>query len=92
MDRLSDGRHKMAPMSVDLIHTPAGWAYPDPGPCDCGERAAWRGWEFCRCAGADGGGHPAWRCRACDAVRTLGCEGTVAVANEYGGRAGRILA
>lgn len=75
-------------MSVDLIRTPAGWAYPDPGPCPCGVTAATVGFEFCRCAGAVGGGHPAWRCRACDEVRTLGCVGAVLVANEYGGKSG----
>jgi hypothetical protein len=78
----------MAPMSIDLIPTPHGWTYPDPGPCECGESAAMRGWQFCRCAGADGGGHPAWRCRTCDTVRTLGCVGAVPVSNEYGGRSG----
>lgn len=68
-------------MSTYLIRTPHGWAYPDPGPCDCGETAAWRGWEFCQCAGANGGGHPSWRCRGCDEVRTLGCVGCVEVPN-----------
>lgn len=75
-------------MSTDttLIHTPRGWTYPDPGSCRCGERAALRGWEFCRCAGASGGGHPSWRCRACGTVRALGCVGLIPVMNEYGGR------
>lgn len=72
---------------MDLIKTAAGWTYPDPGPCTCGEMAAMRGWEFCRCAGAAGGGHPAWRCRRCDRVRTLGCVGHIEVMNDYGGRA-----
>lgn len=75
-------------MSITLIHTPAGWTYPDPGPCPCSETGAWRGFEFCQCAGAVGGGHPSWRCRACDQVRTLGCVGWVEVLNEYGGRTG----
>jgi hypothetical protein len=75
---------------MDLVKTAAGWAYPDPGPCACGETAAWRGFQFCRCAGTEGGsGHPLWRCKACDRVRTLGCVGEVPVSNEYGGRAGR---
>lgn len=74
---------------TDLIHTPAGWVYPDPGPCPCGETGATCGWLFCRCASAVGGGHPSWRCRACDGVRVLGCVGAVPVPNEYGGRAGR---
>lgn len=73
-------------LPMDLIRIPAGWAYPDPGPCGCGETAARRSWEFCRCVSASGGGHPAWRCRACDTVRTLGCVGLVPVPNEYGGR------
>lgn len=72
---------------MDLIKTAAGWNYPDPGPCTCGETAAMRGWEFCRCTGAAGGGHPAWRCRRCDRVRTLGCVGHIEVMNDYGGRA-----
>lgn len=45
-------------MSIDLIRTRAGWTYPDPEPCTCGESAATVGWEFSRCAGAFGGGHP----------------------------------
>lgn len=74
---------------MDLIKTPHGWAYPDPGPCGCRETAATVGWEFCGCAGAEeSGGHPAWRCRACDQVRTLGCVGRIEVPNEYGGRSG----
>jgi hypothetical protein len=76
----------MAPMSIDLTSTPHGWAYPDPDPCACGESAAMRGWQFCRCAEADGGGYPAWRCRACDRARTLGGVGRIEVPNEYGGR------
>lgn len=75
-------------MSTNLIWTPYGWTYPDPGPCGCGETAATCGWEFCRCDAAEGGGHPSWRCLACDEVRTLGCIGRIAVLNEYGGRAG----
>lgn len=74
---------------MDLIKTAHGWTYPDPGPCPCGEAGAMVGFEFCRCAGADGGGHPSWRCRACDEVRTLGCVGRVEVPNTYGGKAGR---
>lgn len=76
-------------MSIELIRTPAGWTYPDPGPCPCGVTAATVGFEFCRCAGTVGGGHPAWRCRACDKVRTLGCVGRIEVLNEYGGKVGR---
>ena len=71
---------------TDLIHTPAGWTYPDPGPCPCGAQGAIVGWAFCRCAGAYGGGHPSWRCQACAGVRTLGCEGAMPVSHEYGGR------
>ena len=75
---------------MDLIKTPAGWVYPDPGPCVCGETDAMVGFQFCRCAGTGGGsGHPEWRCKACDRTRTLGCVGYVEVPNEYGGRAGR---
>ena len=74
---------------MDLIKTPDGWAYPDPGPCECGETDATVGFQFCRCAGAVGGGHPSWRCLACDRVRTLGCVGYVEVMGEYGGRSGR---
>ena len=73
-------------MSIDLVRTPHGWTYPDPGPCACGETGAWVSFQFCQCAGANGGGHPAWRCRACDTIRTLGCVGLVPVPNEYGGR------
>lgn len=75
-------------MSTHLIHTRHGWTYPDPGPCACGDTAATCGWVFCRCVGAEGGGHPSWRCRSCGAVRTLGCVGRVEVLNEYGGRSG----
>lgn len=77
---------------MDLIKTPAGWAYPDPGPCSCGERAAMRAWEFCRCPGAEGGGHPERRCKACGKVRTLGCVGAVEVSSEYGGKVGTLMA
>lgn len=83
---LSHPSPSMELMSIELIRTRAGWTYPDPGPCTCGERAAWVSFEFCRCAGAEGGGHPAWRCRACDELRTLGCVGRIVVPNEYGGR------
>lgn len=76
----------MSTTETQLIRTPAGWTYPDPGPCPCGVIAAMVGFEFCRCAGALGGGHPAWRCRACDEVRTLGCVGRIEVPNTYGGR------
>lgn len=69
----------------NLIRAAVGWTYPDPGACDCGERAAMQGWAFCRCLGAGGGGHPQWRCRACDRARVLGCVGAVPVANDYGG-------
>lgn len=75
-------------LPMDLIRIPAGWAYPGPGPCDCGATTSRCGWEFCRCANASGGGHTAWRCKVCDAVRTLGCSGAIAVTNEYGGRSG----
>lgn len=44
--------------------------------------------QLCQCAGATGGGRPAWRCRVCDTVRTLGCSGAIAVPNEYAGRDG----
>lgn len=71
---------------MDLIRTRNGWAYPDPGPCTCGETAAWVSFQFCQCAGATGGGHPAWRCRACETVRTLGCVGLLPTPNDYGGR------
>lgn len=77
-------------MSIDLVRTRNGWTYPDPGPCGCGETAAWVSFQFCRCAGAIGGGHPAWRCRACDTVRTLGCLGAIAVPNDYGGRSRKV--
>lgn len=73
-------------MSVELIRTRHGWTHPKPGPCACGESAAWVSFQFCRCAGAEGGGHISWRCRACDQVRMLGCAGKVEVPNEYGGR------
>lgn len=73
-------------MSTLLTRTHSGWIYPGPGPCS--ESAARRGWEFCQCAAASGGGHPAWRCQACDEVRVLGCLGRVEVPNEYGGRSG----
>lgn len=69
---------------TQLLQTPAGWTYPDPGPCACGEAAAMVGWAFCRCEGASGGGHPSWRCQDCDAVRVLGCVGRIEVLNEYG--------
>lgn len=73
---------------MDLIRTRGGWTYPDPGPCVCGvAEVSTVGFQFCRCAGAAGGGHPSWRCRACDQVRTLGCFGAVPVSNEYGGLA-----
>lgn len=75
-------------MSVDLIRTRNGWTYPDPGPCDCGESGAWVSFQFCRCVGASGGGHPQWRCKACGETRVLGCVGAIAVPNDYGGRAG----
>src|SRR5690606_19487956 len=73
-----------APMNAtsNLIRAAVGWTYPDPGACDCGERAAMQGWAFCRCLGAGGGGHPQWRCRACDRARVLGCVGAVPVAND----------
>lgn len=70
---------------MGLIRTAHGWTYPDPGPCPCGAASAVCGWAFCMCAGAIGGGHPSWRCRACDSVQTLGCVGRVEVLNEYGG-------
>lgn len=74
-------------MSIDLIRTPRGWVYPDLGPCVCGvAELSTVGFEFCRCAGAEGAGHPSWRCRACGTVGTLGCVGRIAVPNEYGGR------
>jgi len=47
-----------------------------------------RGFEFCRCEDAIGGGHPAWRCKACDRVRTLGGVGAVPVSNDCGGGVG----
>lgn len=72
---------------MHLIHTPAGWTYPDLGPCPCGDDAATVGWAFCGCAGASGGGHPSWRCSACDEVRTLGCVGRVEVEIRYGVKA-----
>jgi hypothetical protein len=75
---------------MDLIKTPHGWGYPDPGPCPCGESAARRGWEFCGCSSASSGGHPSWRCRACDQVRTLGCKGHIEVPNEHAGRAAMV--
>lgn len=76
---------------MDLIRNRNGWTYPDPGPCTCGETNAWVSFQFCQCTGAIGGGHPSWRCRACDEVRTLGCVGRVEVLNEYGGAGAQIL-
>lgn len=73
-------------MNTTLIHIPAGWTHPYPGSCDCGEPHARRGFRFCHCAGTSGGGHPSWRCYACDRVRMLGCVGAVEVANEDRGR------
>lgn len=43
---------------MDLIHTPASYAYLDPVLCSCGERSAMRGFQLCRCAGAEGSGVP----------------------------------
>lgn len=71
---------------MGLIKTRDGWTHPDPGPCECGESRARRGFRFCRCASASGGGHPSWRCYSCDRVRTLGCAGAVPVSNKYGGQ------
>lgn len=79
------GPHRhTASVAIQLIRTSSGWIYPEPGPCVCGESTARRGWEFCRCAGAEGGGHPAWRCTACDEIRTLGCARTAPVSHRYG--------
>lgn len=73
---------------MDLMKTPAGWAYPDPGPCACGETAAMRGFQLCHCARVEGGsGHPQSRCEAGGETRTLGCVGYIEVSSEYGGRA-----
>lgn len=67
----------------DLIRTPAGWTYPPRESCPCGAGEL-VGWTFCQCVTAEGGGHPSWRCRDCDAVAVLGCSGAVPVLNEYG--------
>lgn len=83
---MSEPTTRLGAMNIELIRTPAGWTYPVPGPCVCGEDAAMVGFQFCRCAGTESGGHPSWRCRSCDQVRTLGCVGAMPVPNEYGGR------
>lgn len=75
-------------MSIDLIRTPHGWTYPEPGPCNCGETGAWVSFQFYQCASANGGGYPQWRCKACGETRTIGCSGVIAVRNEYGARGG----
>lgn len=60
-------------MSDWLIRTPHGWVEPMPPACSCGSNRHMIGWAWCRCDGAEHGGHRSWKCRACG-LRTLpGC-------------------
>lgn len=46
-----------------LLRTPHGWVEPMPPP-PCGLTRHMVGWAWCRCDGAEHGGHPSWKCRA----------------------------
>lgn len=60
-------------MNEWLTRTSHGWVEPMPPPCRCGSVQHMVGWAWCRCNGAEHGGHRSWRCRECGLRTLLGC-------------------